>query len=121
LFLLGSFFAASVQIIIYAGAVMVLFTFIVMMLNINHISDIQLTNSKKIYLITGLFIIFLLIKITLNPILNVLNNKNIHVSTVDTQLIGGYLFTNYILLVEIISILLLSSLIVSLYIEKNLF
>ncbi|QCI19265.1 NADH-quinone oxidoreductase subunit J [Buchnera aphidicola] len=121
LFLFGSFFAASVQIIIYAGAVMVLFIFIIMMLNIKHISDLNLTYFKKIYLFIGLFIIFIILKKTLNPIFNTFNNKNIHISIVDTQLIGGNLFTNYIVLVELISILLLSALIVSLYIEKNLF
>ncbi|CAL4042534.1 NADH-quinone oxidoreductase subunit J [Buchnera aphidicola (Anoecia corni)] len=121
LFLLGSFFAASVHVIIYAGAVMVLFIFIIMMLNIKHISDLQLTYLKKIYLSISLFIIFILMKKTLNPVFNLLKNKSIHISIVDTQLIGGCLFTNYILLVELISILLLSALIVSLYIEKKLF
>ena len=49
-FLLGAPFAAALEVIVYAGAIMVLFIFVVMLLNIDSVPlDFPMTRTKYIF------------------------------------------------------------------------
>ena len=105
--LLHAFFLAAIQILVYAGAVMVLFLFVIMLL------DLKAEERRKIKtfgLIGGI--------VSVGCIL-VLFNKSLYatkagiaVSTLptavgDTVTLGKLLFTDYLLPFEIVSVLLL--------------
>jgi len=105
---LEAFFLAAVQIIVYAGAVMVLFLFIIMLL------DIKAEKKKPIpYGKIGLVIILSLIfGFFFNIVLNGLPNGQsiLHwgtASTQDAKEIGMILFSKYILPFVVTGVLLL--------------
>lgn len=109
--LLEAQFVAAVQIIVYAGAIMVLFLFVVMLLNLNTKEELRdaLPFQKIPAIILGI--------VLLSSIGMVLKSKvtlgkqgeytpDYIASIGNTQLIGKLLFTKYLLPFEITSILL---------------
>ena len=118
-FSLGAFFAAALEVIIYAGAIMVLFIFFIMILNL-HKSDINLKEKlykKVFYYTTFLFLTSILI-VLISYILSFLCKKQIFYMILSTKLVAMRLFGDYILIIELSSIVLLSSLIFILHIGK---
>ncbi|WP_225639574.1 NADH-quinone oxidoreductase subunit J [Candidatus Profftia sp. (ex Adelges kitamiensis)] len=115
-FSLGAYFAGALEIIIYAGAIMVLFVFVVMMLNIGNSVIEQERSWLKFSLWIGPSIVSLILLIGL--IYAIMNTKycNINRNIIDAKLVGIALFDSYLLAVELISMLLLSSLIVAFHI-----
>ncbi|CAL4319478.1 NADH-quinone oxidoreductase subunit J [Buchnera aphidicola] len=116
LFLLGNYFIASLQIIIYSGAILVLFVFVVMMLNYS-ISSKNRYNIKINYFYIFLFCFFIILM--LYRLLLFLKNKYISIKDLDLNAIGINLFESYILIVEFVSILLLSILIIVFLVSKK--
>ncbi|PPI86725.1 NADH-quinone oxidoreductase subunit J [Candidatus Pantoea edessiphila] len=118
-FLIGAYFIGALEVIIYAGAIMVLFVFVVMMLNLGKITEQKerkwLKSSKWIIptvvsvLLLSVFIFFIIITDDKMIVRKVFNAKEIGIS----------LFNHYMLVVELVSILLLASLIVSLHIGRK--
>ncbi|CAL4042328.1 NADH-quinone oxidoreductase subunit J [Buchnera aphidicola (Phyllaphis fagi)] len=115
-FLLGSYFIGSLQIIIYAGAIIVLFVFSIMMFNL----DEQIKKKKNNFLYWVypiiLFCIFLLL---IWKKLLYFKNKYIIRSEINLKVLGINLFGPYIFVVEFSSILLLSALIIVLIITND--
>ncbi|CAL4319394.1 NADH-quinone oxidoreductase subunit J [Buchnera aphidicola] len=118
-FLLGDYLIGSLQIIIYSGAIIVLFIFVIMMFNIEH-------KIKKRYFFLNyfrcfLFIIsiFLIFFFLFFNILFYLRYKQVVVLIDNLHTLGIVLFQPYILITECLSILLLSALIIVLLISKN--
>lgn len=111
-FLLGAFFAGALEVIIYAGAIIVLFVFVMMMLNIHEINDMQKENVLKPIFWIVPSILSLILFIFMNYILFSFKEQKIHGLLIDSKMVGISLFGPYILLVELSSILLLSALIV---------
>ncbi|URJ23345.1 NADH-quinone oxidoreductase subunit J [Blochmannia endosymbiont of Camponotus sp. C-003] len=114
-FSLGASFAAFVEVIVYAGAIMILFVFAIMMLNMKTTIFGMQKKSRffnpilccgSVLLIGILFLILLYISFGLQDDL-----ININKSVVDSKQVGVALFGPYILMVELASFLLLSSLI----------
>ncbi|VFP79121.1 NADH-quinone oxidoreductase subunit J [Buchnera aphidicola] len=108
-FTLGSIFLGTIEIIIYAGAIMVLFIFVVMLIKNNiHNSTILLNQSNNfydMYLYTcTFFILFILFIQFISEKKKILFFKIFLIKNT-----GILLFSKYILLVEFISLLLLSS------------
>ncbi len=109
--LLEAQFIAAVQIIVYAGAIMVLFLFVIMLLNVSASEESK--NALPFQRIPAIVMgIVLLVSIGL-----ILNSKlpqgkpgeytSAYVNTIgNTKLIGNLLFTDYLLPFEITSILL---------------
>ncbi|MGR3218765.1 MAG: NADH-quinone oxidoreductase subunit J [Candidatus Anammoxibacter sp.] len=125
--LLNAQFLAAVQIIVYAGAIMVLFLFVVMLLNLGK-DDAgeegydKLFIQKKMAVILGgtLFVIFgMVIKSGFysgksgNYTAEVINNIG------NTELIGKLLFTEYLLPFEITSVLLFAAIIGTIILAKK--
>ena len=111
-------FLAMVVLIVYIGAVAVLFLFVIMMLDIN-ISKLRQTflNYLPIGLLVGFIILLELIYIVSQSKLNFtqkisINNNNISNQMLDnTKTIGNILYTDYFLLFQISGIILLVAMI----------
>ncbi len=109
-YLLNAPFIAALEVIIYAGAIMVLFIFVTMMLNIG----IEKETEKK-WLRPGMWIVPSILSAVLLADL-ILSVRNIHLSPADTTVIlpkqvGISLFSTYVLGVEIAAILLMAGVI----------
>ena len=109
-YLLSAPFIAALEVIIYAGAIMVLFIFVTMMLNIG----LERETEKK-WLRPGMWILpsILAAILLVNLIFAV---KNVHVMPADKEAIlpkqvGISLFSTYLLGVEIAAILLMAGVI----------
>ena len=118
--LLEAYFVAVLEIIVYAGAIMVLFLFVIMLINVGN----EIKTSK--YLQKIIAIPFILISLfSLNIFLLILGrSEGLHqTSTISTvgsvAAIGHALFTKYVLPFEIASLLLLVALIGTVYLAKR--
>ena len=109
--LLGAEFLSIILILVYVGAVMVLFLFVVMMLDIN-IAKKSAAYIKYLPLGIGIFLAFnaLVIFFFVNTFENIDYNavKNIEIiSTSNTENLGYLLFTKYLIEFEIAGLILL--------------
>lgn len=118
-FILGGVFAAVLEIIIYAGAIMVLFTFVLMLLNLGKIMEIKEKKwLKDINWITISFL-FLFFFITIIYGVSFIDDLNVFNTLIDTKMVGISLFGPYVFIVELSSILLLSALVVVFHFGKE--
>ena len=109
-YILGAPFIAALEVIIYAGAIMVLFIFVIMMLNIRTEEGLE-----KKWLRPGSWILPSVIGASL-LIIMVLAARNLRFmeaggTSVEPKKVGISLFTTYLLAVEIGAILLLAGII----------
>jgi|SRR5438309_7914986 len=106
--LLGAEFVAAVQIIVYAGAIMVLFVFVIMLLNAGE--EERLGNSKVALAlgVPGALAVLGLLAYDLHPLHVGLALNEYHVSTKD---LAAGLFTDFLLPFEVTSVLLLIAII----------
>ncbi len=109
-FLMGAPFAAALEIVIYAGAIMVLFVFVIMMLNLGDagVSREQQLLAGRIWILPGIMAGLLLLELLL-----AMDNASGATSgnVVAPKAVGITLFGPYLLAVEIASMLLLSALV----------
>ena len=103
--LLHAYFLAAVQVLVYAGAVMVLFLFVIMLLDLK---TEEMRRVKALGLIGGLISVGAILAIFLSSLLHAplgaAESPTVQGSTV---LLGKLLFTDYLLPFEIVSVLLL--------------
>jgi NADH-quinone oxidoreductase subunit J len=104
--LLNAFFLAAIQILVYAGAVMVLFLFVIMLL------DLKVEQRRKIKvfgLIGGLVSVGTIIAIFLSSLFASKPGADLAAPNMvgDTASLGTMLFKSYVLPFEIVSVLLL--------------
>jgi NADH-quinone oxidoreductase subunit J len=115
-------FMAAIQVIVYAGAIMVLIVFVIMLLNIRTESGRRTSHAIFLGFATGAFLLFqacyLLGRSSLpsakGPVDSALIAKVGH-----TELIGKSLFTDFLLPFEITSILLLVAIIGAVVLTKK--
>jgi NADH-quinone oxidoreductase subunit J len=118
--LLNAQFLAIVNIIVYAGAIMVLFLFVIMMINLN--KETEPTRNRWIKLagaVAGGCLLLVIVAALRNT---ELNNQSAQVVTGDIGLIknlGHELFTTYVVPFEISSILFLSAMVGAVLIGKK--
>ena len=119
-FALGAPFAGALEIIVYAGAIMVLFVFVVMMLNLGQAAVEQEKQWLKPGIWTGPAILSLLL---LGQLLYALfanpSNAPIGLETVDAKAVGISLFGPYLLVVELASMLLLAALVAAYHLGRH--
>ena len=113
--LLQAHFVAILQIIIYAGAIMVLFMFVIMLLNLKQAaSDDWVARDKNrfISILTGVLAVGILYKIIDITFLADLNSPAELPDTFGTvATIGESLFTDFVLPFEVASLFLLAAMI----------
>lgn len=115
---LGAPFAAMLEAIVYAGAIMVLFLFVIMMLNLGKRSREQ----EKSWIQRRVWIgPVILAGVLLAQLLNVLVQQGTDVAVVEVgvRAVGLSLFGPYVLAVEIASILLLAGLVGAYHLAKK--
>lgn len=117
----GAPFAAALEVIIYAGAVMVLFIFVVMMLSPGPLS----VAPKRQYLSSKIWVgPAILSAVLLAELIWIFSGKEGHMvatGQVSPREVGITLFGPYILAVEMASILLLAGLVGAYHLARHLF
>lgn len=124
-FALGAPFAGALEIIVYAGAIMVLFVFVVMMLNLGT----QSTLEEESWLASSAWAVpaglAFIVGLTLFSLIGMKHEFEgmmpafIGVEPVTAKMIGAKLFTEYLLLVEIAGFLLLAGLVAAYHLAKS--
>lgn len=119
--LLGAHFVAAVQVIVYAGAIMVLFLFVIMLLNLGTLSEKgALTGKLKgIAIVLGILLAAEAIYIAVRALDNtavVSDEAKVAAAAllqepITTYKIGELLFRDYLLPFEVTSLILLAALI----------
>ncbi|HEX7150411.1 MAG TPA: NADH-quinone oxidoreductase subunit J [Thermoanaerobaculia bacterium] len=107
--LLDAPFLAALQVIVYAGAIMVLFLFVIMLLNLQHESEPSTRPIQQFVGYTGgaafgIALVYFLAKYTLN-------DPGPAIFRAEARDIGVTLFEKYIFPFEMVSILLLASIV----------
>jgi NADH-quinone oxidoreductase subunit J len=116
-------FVAGVQIILYAGGIMVLFLFVIMLVSIERVEKEKQFNKQWIVAILaslGLGLLFVMVftkstllrELTKNPVAQFTENNN-------TQQMGYALYGNYMLAFEIASLLLLVAIVGAVVMAKK--
>ena len=122
--LLNAHFIAAIQVIVYAGAIMVLFLFVIMLLNLEKEKKVRERHPlQKIFgAVIAFFILVAIGSVLATGVLY--GKKGIH--TIDkvnvvgnTKAIAGLLFTDWVLPFEIASILLLAAIIGAIVLTKK--
>ena len=115
---LGAPFAAILEAIVYAGAIMVLFLFVIMMLNMGQHSIDQERSwmGPKVWIVPSI-----LTSVLLAQLLTVMTqyDHELALTTVDVMEVSALLFGPYVLAVELASILLLAGLVAAYHLAKK--
>jgi NADH-quinone oxidoreductase subunit J len=117
--LLHAFFLAAVQVLVYAGAVMVLFLFVIMLLDLK---EEEHRRIKTFGVVTGGLSVLAVLAIVLKTFLSDSNlSANLPAPTLEgsTAFLGRILFTNYLLPFEILSLLLLVAMVGVILLSKK--
>ncbi|GJM29087.1 MAG: NADH:ubiquinone oxidoreductase subunit J [Cyclobacteriaceae bacterium] len=118
-YLLGAPFAAALEVIIYAGAIMVLLIFMVMML---HLGETSIQQEKQwlnwsVWLGPGFLSLILLVE--MSYLLVVSNEPGEGLTVVDATQVGIALYGPYIITVELAAILLLAGIVGAYYLGQE--
>lgn len=116
--LMNAQFLAVVNIIVYAGAIMVLFLFVIMLMNLN--ADVEPQKSKLIQLagaMSGGALLLVLLAALRSATLIPLEQTSTDIGLISN--LGKVLFTQYVLPFEISSVLFLSAMIGAIIIGKK--
>lgn len=117
-YVLGAPFAAMLEAIVYAGAILVLFLFVIMMLNLGqHTRD-----QERNWLQGRLFVLpSIMAAILLGQLLSVMSqlDHDMEVTRVGVLEVSALLFGPYVLAVELASILLLAGLVSAYHLAKK--
>jgi NADH-quinone oxidoreductase subunit J len=117
--LLNAQFLAVVNIIVYAGAIMVLFLFVVMLMNLN--ADTEPVKNYRLHII-GIISGGSLLLVLLATLYKGGNSQLVQMKIGDQGLmdnLGKVLFTNYVLPFELASVLFLSAMLGAVIIGKK--
>ena len=110
LWTLGAPFAAVLQIVVYAGAILVLFVFVVMILNLGHI-----TIRRERGWLSGFIWVFpaIMAAVLLTQFVVVLLGRGMEPAghVISPEAVGRSLFTDYVIGIELASVLLLAGLV----------
>ncbi len=116
--LLHAFFLAAVQVLVYAGAVMVLFLFVIMLLDLK---EEQRRKLNTFGVAAGIVSVGAIGAIFISAILGTPSQAGAVSPTVEgaTQPLGRMLFTDYLLPFEIVSVLLLVAMVGVILLSKK--
>lgn len=115
---LGAPFAAILEAIVYAGAIMVLFLFVIMMLNMGQHS----LDQERSWMVPRVWIVpSILASVLLAQLLTVMTQyeHELALTTIDVMQVSALLFGPYVLAVELASLLLLAGLVAAYHLAKK--
>lgn len=107
---LGAHFAAALEVIVYAGAIMVMFLFVIMMLNLGQTTVDQERAWFKPGMWIGPSLLSAPLLVELVAVLNTAQGEAAH-TVIAAKQVGIDLFGPYVLAVELASLLLLAGLV----------
>ncbi|MFA9486645.1 NADH-quinone oxidoreductase subunit J [Moraxella haemolytica] len=117
-FIIGAAFAGVLEMIVYAGAILVLFVFVIMMLNLG--TD---NTEEKSWLTANAWATPLLLTVIIAGVLIsfIVSGKDIMLqdASISIKDVGISLFTQYVLLVEVAAFLLLGALVAAYHLGKK--
>ncbi|OHB86236.1 MAG: hypothetical protein A3D13_08975 [Planctomycetes bacterium RIFCSPHIGHO2_02_FULL_40_12] len=124
--LLHAQFIAAIQVMVYAGAIMVLFVFVIMLLNLNK-TDVEGDYDKLLFqkpsaIILGFILVVMIGVVTLNTVFQGTQGEYTpeSISQIgNTQLVGKMLFTKYVFPFEIASVLLFAAVLGAIILAKK--
>ena len=122
---IGAPFAAALEVIVYAGAIMVLFVFVVMMLNLGRETEEQerkwLSSDAWAYPALMCFLVGLCLVWMLGSDYSSSSAQGLMIGTqvIGPKEVGQALFTKYVLLVEVAAMLLLAALVAAFHLGKR--
>lgn len=116
---LGAPFVAVLEVIIYAGAIMVLFIFVVMMLNLGKETALQEKNwlRPKVWIGPSLMSLVLLVEMII--LVSKKNELPMLVSAVDSRKVALSLYGEYIIALELTGFLLMAGIVGAAHIGKH--
>lgn len=119
-FTLNAQFLGITQVVVYTGAIMVLFLFVIMLLNIGaeHFLNEKFDYKRIVGLAAGV-LLFLMVGSQLLPALQSFNHVSALGDYGTPQAIGHTLFTEYVIPFECISVLLLVGVVGSILLAKR--
>ncbi len=121
--LLSNPVSAALQIIVYAGAILVLLLFVIMMLNAHEEEPAQDDLYFQRYIALGLGIVLIggsIILIRQSQLLQSLSEQQVHhIAPVSLNQMGAEMMTNHVISFEIIGLLLLVSMIGAISLVKK--
>jgi NADH-quinone oxidoreductase subunit J len=115
-YVVGAPFAAALEVIVYAGAIMVLFVFVVMMLNIGEAAAVQERRWMNPGVWIGPAVLALVLVLELGYVLAKGDRTAIPGQAVGPEQVGIVLFGPYLLAVEMASMLLLAGLVAAFHV-----
>jgi NADH-quinone oxidoreductase subunit J len=118
-FMIGAPFAGALEVIVYAGAIMVLFVFVVMMLNLGEAVVEQEKRWLKWNVWVWPFLLSLLLFAALTSVLPLNQTHAIGETVVDAKKVGIALYGPYLLAVELASMLLLAALVAAYHLGRH--
>lgn len=128
-FSLGAYFAGALEIIVYAGAIMVLFVFVVMMLNLGNTvveqekawlkPDVWIGPSILSFVLLLTLIVAIVNLDLIEPNLQLLKNTAIDGIAITPKAVGTSLFGPYVLMAELTSMILLGGLVVAFHLGRE--
>jgi len=119
---LNAQFIAVVQVLVYAGAIMVLFLFVIMLLNLDALPDIRRIDWKKVFAFVLGMAVLAILTFTVASSLDVLPEASPAMAAAENgsaSNLAEALFTQYALPLEIVGILLLAAAIGAVVIAKR--
>jgi NADH-quinone oxidoreductase subunit J len=125
--MLGAPFIGAIQVLVYAGAIMVVFLFVIMLLNLGQPGQLADTRSLKWKLAAGAVGVAMLAEIFTLTRSQTVTALTLPVGTAEAELaqngavgnIAGPLFTTYLLPFEVTSVLLLAAIVGAVMIGKQ--
>ncbi|MDY7034308.1 MAG: NADH-quinone oxidoreductase subunit J [Thermodesulfobacteriota bacterium] len=122
--LLNAQFIAAIQVIVYAGAIMVLFLFVIMLLNLDKVEKVRERHplQKAFGILVASLLLVALGSVAATGFLY--GSKGVHTAAEvgaigNTKAIAGLLFTDWVLPFEITSILLLAAIVGAIVLSKR--
>ncbi|THU39422.1 NADH-quinone oxidoreductase subunit J [Niastella caeni] len=116
---LGAPFVAALEVIVYAGAIIVLFIFVVMMLNLGRETAQQEKEwlKPKVWVVPSILVLILLAEMTI--LLFQGPDQAMQVSVVDPRKVALSLYGEYIIAVELTGFLLMAGIVGAAHIGKH--
>lgn len=120
-FVIGASFAGALEIVVYAGAILILFVFVIMMLNLGMANDSReerWLDAKTWAVPTGMTVV---IAVILYALIGLNHDEAAVIGgvSIPAKAVGTVLFSKYILLVEIAALLLLAALVAAYHLGKE--
>ena len=117
-YILGAQLIAALEVIVYAGAIMVLFIFVVMMLNLG-----MEEKTERKWLTPGMWvmpaILAAILMVILIYVLQGLGQEKTSPEPITPKQVGVKLFTTYVIIVEIAGVLLLAGIVGAYHLGKR--